>query len=270
MLTGRMDPDDAPPGYAPVAELLAAASSPPDASELAGESSVVAAFAAAARSHPCAPLGRRHPRRRPRGWPGRSRLHLRAALAGAMLGVLAVSAVAAATGELPASAQQVAHRMLGRAGVPAPGAAAKGRAHAATSTSQPTTRAATGGNPGTTDEQRQSPSTAQNTERTRMLNLCRAWTDWSDHLWRHGQPGGTNNGGSAGSDGNWRHFSYNDLVTLSKAAGGVWRISAWCRHLAQDGAAAGPSSPEPGPQHGNGNGNDGNPSPGMAGRNDMP
>jgi len=52
LLTGRLARADAPPAYARVADLLAAASPPPDAEELAGEAAVVAAFAAAVRSRP--------------------------------------------------------------------------------------------------------------------------------------------------------------------------------------------------------------------------
>jgi hypothetical protein len=168
-----------------------------------------------------------------------------------MLGVLAVSVVAAATGELPASAQQVVHKVLGRAGVPAPGAAAKSRVRAATPTSRATTPQPGAVSATSTTAPRQRSTNAHDAATVRLLNLCHAWTDWSDHLWRRGQlggngggagwDGGNGNGGSAGSDGNWRHFSYNDLVTLSKAAGGVWRISAWCRRLADggtDGATA--------------------------------
>jgi len=258
MLTGRLDPDDAPPGYAPVAELLAAASSPPDASELAGESSVVAVFAAAARSHPCAPLGRRRPRRWPRGRHGRRLYkgwHLRAVLAGAMLGVLAVSGVAAATGELPVSAQQVAHKVLGRAGVPAPGAAAKGRGLAATTTSR-ATRVAAQESPTT----QRSPTTtsAQDAARVLMLNLCHAWSDWSDHQrqrsggdgWdgRYGSGGDSTGSTSAGagSDGDWRHFTQADLFTLWKAAGSLRRIPTYCRHLAEGGNIDGSGTPSSG------------------------
>ena len=44
LLSGRLDPDDAPPGYAPVARLLRAAASPTDPAELTGQDTAMAAF----------------------------------------------------------------------------------------------------------------------------------------------------------------------------------------------------------------------------------
>lgn len=124
LLTGRMDSADAPPGYGGAAAVLAAASAPPDAEELAGEAEVVAVFAAAARSHPV----------ELRLVPRRSRMVtklLTVKAAAAVLGVLMTGGVAAAaTGNLPAPAQQAAHALLGGAGVPAPAeATATTRAH---------------------------------------------------------------------------------------------------------------------------------------------
>jgi hypothetical protein len=113
LLTGRLDPADAPPGYRPVAALLAAVSAPPDTEELAGQAAIVAVFAAAARSHSPQLID-----------PRRSRVLtklLTAKAAVAVLGVLMTGGVAAAaTGNLPAPAQQAAHALLGGAGVPAP------------------------------------------------------------------------------------------------------------------------------------------------------
>jgi hypothetical protein len=125
LLTGRLDPADAPPGYTPVAALLAAVSAPPDTEELTGQAAVVAVFAAAARSRP---VGMRLLT------PRRSRVLtklLTAKVAAAALGVLMTGGVAAAaTGNLPAPAQQAAHALLGGAGVPAPAeATATTRAH---------------------------------------------------------------------------------------------------------------------------------------------
>jgi hypothetical protein len=113
LLTGRLDPADAPPGYGRVAAVLAAVSAPPDVEELADQAAVVAVFAAAARSHPPHLLT-----------PRRSRVLtklLTVKAAAAVLGVLVSGGVAAAaTGNLPAPAQQAAHALLGGAGVPAP------------------------------------------------------------------------------------------------------------------------------------------------------
>jgi hypothetical protein len=125
LLTGRVAPADAPPGYGLAAAVLAAASAPPDADELAGESAVVAVFAAAARSRPVS-VRLLTPRRS----QVLTKL-LTVKAAAAVLGVLVGGGVAAAaTGNLPAPAQQAAHALLGGAGVPAPaGATVTTRAH---------------------------------------------------------------------------------------------------------------------------------------------
>jgi hypothetical protein len=59
LLSGRLDPDDAPPGYAEVARLLQAAATPPDPGDLTGQAAAMAAFRLAHRGpgHP-APAGR--------------------------------------------------------------------------------------------------------------------------------------------------------------------------------------------------------------------
>jgi hypothetical protein len=49
LLGGRVDPEDAPPGYAEVASLLRAAAGPPGPEELAGEGEALALFRAARR-----------------------------------------------------------------------------------------------------------------------------------------------------------------------------------------------------------------------------
>src|SRR6266487_3034533 len=117
LLTGRLPPADAPPGYGRVAAVLAAVSAPPDAEELAGQTAVRALFAAATRSRPV------EMRLNPRRSQVMTKL-LTAKAAAVVLGVLMTGGVAAAaTGNLPAPAQQAAHTLLGGAGVPAPAAA---------------------------------------------------------------------------------------------------------------------------------------------------
>ena len=99
LLAGALDPSDAPPGYAPVVTLLAAASGPARPAEHAG-----------------AP-----PRPVPR--PARPSTARRARRFAALVGValVALGGVAAATtGSLPAGVQSVAHDTLGGLGVPAP------------------------------------------------------------------------------------------------------------------------------------------------------
>jgi hypothetical protein len=58
LLSGRLDPDDAPPGYADVARLLQAAAGPAEEAELSGEAAAVRAFDAAQRGRSEVP-GRR-------------------------------------------------------------------------------------------------------------------------------------------------------------------------------------------------------------------
>ena len=100
LLTGRLEPDDAPPGYAEVAAVLQAAAGPPSPGELSGEASAVATFVAMTRPR-SGSRGRATERRRAYG----SRL---AVLAAAALGVLLVGgAAAAATGTLPEPARRV-------------------------------------------------------------------------------------------------------------------------------------------------------------------
>jgi hypothetical protein len=125
LLTGRLAPADAPPGYGQVAAVLAAVSAPPDTEELAGQTAARALFAAATRSRPV------DIRLSPRRTQVITKL-LTAKAAAAVLGVLMTGGVAAAaTGNLPAPAQQAAHALLGGAGVPAPAAAtATTQAHA--------------------------------------------------------------------------------------------------------------------------------------------
>jgi hypothetical protein len=74
LLSGRLDPDDAPPGYADVARLLQAAAGPAEEAELSGEAAAVRAFDAAQRGRLEVP-GRRgrmeHSGFRVRSWVGR-------------------------------------------------------------------------------------------------------------------------------------------------------------------------------------------------------
>jgi hypothetical protein len=91
LLAGTLDPADAPPAYAGVARVLAAAAGPPQPGELAGEAEAVARFAAAA----AAGSSRRRARRR--------RLARLAVASAAVLGLLTVGGVVSATGGAPAS-----------------------------------------------------------------------------------------------------------------------------------------------------------------------
>jgi hypothetical protein len=117
LLAGRLDPADAPPGYAEVAAVLVAAAGPPIPVELAGEASAVATFIAMTR--PSAGSRRRAGGRRQAFG---SRLVALAAVAVCLLLVGGVAA--AATGTLPGPARwmvdavsRVAHHQPARSAV---------------------------------------------------------------------------------------------------------------------------------------------------------
>jgi hypothetical protein len=88
ILAGTLDPADAPPAYAEVARVLAAAAGPPQPGELAGEAEAVARFAAAA-------AGTSRRRRR--------RLARLAVASAAVLGLLTVGGIVSVTGGAPTS-----------------------------------------------------------------------------------------------------------------------------------------------------------------------
>ena len=113
LLTGTVVPASAPPGYARVAELLAATVAAPTPRELAGQASVLAELRAVARTRSSVALAGpvSPPRRRRR----------RAGLAVVVVvGALATGGVAAATtGHLPEPVRQAARSILASGGDPA-------------------------------------------------------------------------------------------------------------------------------------------------------
>jgi len=112
LLTGAVAPASAPPGYARVAELLAATVAAPTPRELAGQASVLAELRAVARTRSSVALaGSARPPRRRR----------RAGLAVVVVvGALATGGVAAATtGHLPEPVRQAARSILASGGDPA-------------------------------------------------------------------------------------------------------------------------------------------------------
>jgi len=108
LLTGAVAPASAPPGYARVAELLAATVAAPTPRELAGQASVLAELRAVARTRSSVALSgpARPPRRR------------RAGLAVVVVvGALATGGVAAAaTGHLPEPVREAARSILAASG----------------------------------------------------------------------------------------------------------------------------------------------------------
>jgi hypothetical protein len=107
LLSGTLPPAQAPPGFAKVAELLAAAAAAPSPAELAGQEAVLAELRAVIRGRPPAA----GPSRRART----SRRRRRAGLAVVVVvGALVTGGVAgAATGHLPGPVRQAARSILG-------------------------------------------------------------------------------------------------------------------------------------------------------------
>jgi hypothetical protein len=111
LLTGRLDPADAPPGYDAVARLLGAATAPASPDELAGERAVVAEFVAMAGSRPATRTARRS------GKPSKLlRVKAATAIVAAALSIGGVAA-AATTGLLGKPARPVAPQAPSSSGV---------------------------------------------------------------------------------------------------------------------------------------------------------
>jgi hypothetical protein len=106
LLDGRLDPAEAPAGYGQLARLLAAATAPPTPEELVGEQRVLAQFQAVL--HP--------PTLVPRRAPMPSKLLTVKAAAAALVAVLSIGGVAAATGLLPGQAEQAAEQTASTTG----------------------------------------------------------------------------------------------------------------------------------------------------------
>jgi hypothetical protein len=197
LLAGRLDPDDAPPGYAPVAALLArAASDQPATKERAGRAAALAAFAAVRTQSP-------HPSI-PQRWSVLTKLFTLKVVAATVIGVLAAGGVAAATGNLPTSAQRVvdSHRGMGL------GAAA----HTSPSTADHGKGQGAGGQGQAghaTDSKGQASGQGPTLPGPAAKGLCQAWSD--------GQ-------GAA----NGKKMDATAFQALVKAAGGEAKIASFC------------------------------------------
>jgi hypothetical protein len=115
LLAGRIDPDDAPPGYAEVAQVLAAAIAPANPADLTHEAEHVAAARMLVTQRSPA-SGRSHGRSkqmRPNGY----RLKVVGLVA---LGTLLGTSGLAAAGVLPDTAQDVLSNVLDRVGISVP------------------------------------------------------------------------------------------------------------------------------------------------------
>jgi hypothetical protein len=121
LLAARLGPSDVPPGFEGVARLLAAATAPAAAEELAGEPQVLAEFAAVVPSHP--------PTLVPRRATMPSKVLRVKAAAAVLAAVLSIGGVtAAASGLLPGQADPVADQARSMTGA---GAASHGLGEAA-------------------------------------------------------------------------------------------------------------------------------------------
>jgi hypothetical protein len=227
LLAGRLDPGDAPAGYAAVARLLAAATAPPSVDELAGEQAAVAEFAATARSHPPTPTPRR-------AVMPRKRFGVKAAVV-AVAAVLTIGGVAAAaTGVLPGSAQRTTDR--------AP-ASSRGRSAADTHQGTATGRDASGPASSATTRDR-GAATGPDASGPAKDGLCRAWL--------------AGNGAQRGKKEDSTAFQ-----ALARAAGGADRIAAYCQaggaggsagHGRQDPPPTSNPAADPAPGNGHGQG----------------
>jgi hypothetical protein len=232
LLTGDLSPAEAPPGYADVAALLAAAAAEPTPEELAGQSAALAELRAVTRPRQAATRARRAARPPRRRWAGLAAV--------ALVGALVTGGAAAATGGLPEPVRDLARSILGPAGDPTP--VQGGR--------QPTPVVPTGGGddpaagaPGSQagGSTRSAPGTtaagpAAQPDRER---LCRAYLASLDK-----EQG--------------KKMEASAFALLARAAGGEGRIPAYCEGRQPSGPKP-KDQKQPGPPQDDGQGQDGPP-----------
>jgi hypothetical protein len=125
LLAGAVTPEDAPPGFSEVADLLQTARPRPAVGELANQAATVASMRAAIAGQPVP-----HPRSRRKKML--ARLLTAKAVAAAAVVVIGAGSAAAATGTLPGAAQSTASDMLAKVGVSVPGPDSHSKGHADT------------------------------------------------------------------------------------------------------------------------------------------
>jgi hypothetical protein len=226
LLAGTVDPADAPPAYAAVAEVLAAAAGPPQPDELIGEVEAVARFNVRRRA---AERGRRRA-------PVRRHLARLVLVSAVVLGMLSAGGAGFATGVLPRTGQWLGQTIQSLVG-PDPAIEAPPRTGPGSPTSTPfagrdgpaaaatTPRSLQGSTPGIG-----LGSTAAADE------LCKAW-----------------------EAGKGAKLDAAALEALAGAAGGSGNIPAYCRAVSradQQGTDQESADPQRGtPKSGNGKGN---------------
>jgi hypothetical protein len=193
LLAGDLDPADAPPGYAEVAAVLAAATAEPNPDELAGEAAAVAELAAVTRARQAAITPRPAGRRR--------RIGLAVAV---IVGALSTGGVAAAaTGHIPEPIRQAAEDVLTRVGV--------ATADPPAEPGQPAAEVGEDARPtGTTSHGRPRPPAAAPAGAGARSGLCRAYL-----------------AGKGSRQG--RNAKVAAFRALAAAAGGPDRIASWCQ-----------------------------------------
>lgn len=190
LLAGTLDPADAPPAYAAVAEVLAAAGAPPRPDELAGEAEAVARF-------------RAHAARRPVR-TGRQLARL-AVTAAVVLGLLSAAGVGFATGVIPRTGEWVGRAVQSVVGTEPGSNAPPGTEPGSSSTSPAGQSGSTAAS--TTPGSVQSPSSSAVPGSTAAAEgLCRAY-----------------------QAGNGKKLDAAAFQALATAAGGSDNIPAYCR-----------------------------------------
>lgn len=194
LLAGRLDPADAPPGYAEAAAVMAAATAPAGPDELAGIEPSLDAFRAALGAPPSSPR--------------RSQMLVRLltvkVAAATFAGALLVGGVAAATGSLPDAAQRMAHSIVSAVPAPAKGQDVGDAAKAAGS------QGSQGASESGDHSQAGSHTTGPDLSKIDKTGLCNAYMA--------GQ-GGVNGG----------KFDAVAFQALERAAGGADKVADFCK-----------------------------------------
>jgi hypothetical protein len=241
LLTGDLPPAEAPPGYAKVAAVLAAATAEPAPEELAGQSAALAELRAVTRPRPAAIRARRAVRPHRRRWAGLAAV--------ALVGALVTGGAAAATGGLLAPVRDVARSVLGTSDGPAPAPPAQpGRQL------PPVAPTGDAGDPATAPPGSQADGSTRPAPGTTAAGpaaepdrqgLCRAYLASLDKQ----------------QD---KKMDASAFARLAKAAGGESRIPAYCEGVEQPGDPKPKDDGQQGPPDDNGQGQNGSP-PGNGG-----
>jgi hypothetical protein len=198
LLAGRMDPADAPPGFAEAATVMAAATAPARPDELNGVESAMDVYRAALVELPSPP-------RRP--FMLVKLLTVKAAVA-VFSGALLVGGVAAAaTGSLPDAAQRVVDRVVDGQASSAQGQGVGNAANSTEATSHGKGQAA-----GATQGQAGSHSTGPDLSKIDRKGLCTAYMAGK----------GAENGGK---------YDAAAFEALEKAAGGADKVADYCKDV---------------------------------------